>query len=409
METQRIPLAMKKIQTILMLAALPMTLSAQHFTVAVTNPLPEQRQELVELDASDIKKKLGIESNETFIVTNMSGQQMPYQLTHDGKLLVETPVKPKGTAKFSIEKGIPQSFTTFVAGQLYTIRKDDIAWENDRGAYRLYGPALQQSGERSFGIDVWSKNTPYIDVPQRYYKDLEGLVQIEANRQNGVTDPTVRQTHSFHLDHGTGLDLYTVGPTLGCGTPALMDKGDLVLPYCYKNYKILDNGPLRFTVELTYTPTVIDKDTITEHRIITLDKGSNFNKMTVWYDGLRKPRDLAAGVVIHKAAPDDMIIGKNYVQYADPTDKPDVQYYTLFVAAVFPNGAETKFLKMKKEEADAVGHAIGIKKDLKSGERYTYYFGSAWSCYDVRTQREWQCRIDELLNGLQHPLIVNVQ
>ncbi len=30
-----------------------------------------------------------------------------------------------------------------------------------------------------------------------------------------------------------------------------------VLPYCYKDYRILDNGPLRFTVELTYNPSTI--------------------------------------------------------------------------------------------------------------------------------------------------------
>ena len=30
-----------------------------------------------------------------------------------------------------------------------------------------------------------------------------------------------------------------------------------------------------------------------------LDKGSNFNKITVWYEGLTKPCDFASGVVIH--------------------------------------------------------------------------------------------------------------
>ena len=65
-----------------------------------------------------------------------------------------------------------------------------------------------------------------------------------------------------------------------------------VLPYCYKDYRILDNGPLRFTVELTYSPsTVGDMKNVVEHRIISLDKGRNFNKMTVWYDGLPCPED----------------------------------------------------------------------------------------------------------------------
>ena len=53
-----------------------------------------------------------------------------------------------------------------------------------------------------------------------------------------------------------------------------------------------------------------------------------------------------------------------------------------------------------------VGHALGIRRNLKDGERITYYFGAAWSRYDVRTQREWQLRIDETLRILRHPLLV---
>ena len=56
-----------------------------------------------------------------------------------------------------------------------------------------------------------------------------------------------------------------------------------------------------------------------------------------------------------------------------------------------------------------VGHAVGILKDYRSGQRFTYYFGSAWSKNDVRTQREWQLRIDEFLDALAQPLQVTVE
>ena len=51
---------------------------------------------------------------------------------------------------------------------------------------------------------------------------------------------------SYHIDHGNGMDCYAVGPTLGGGTAALMPDSAIVYPYCYKDYEILDNGPLRF-------------------------------------------------------------------------------------------------------------------------------------------------------------------
>ena len=229
-------------------------------------------------------------------------QQVDYQITHDGKLLIDAAVKPCGTTVFTVVKGVPEPMRQWVEGKRYPIRKDDIAWENDRTAYRVYGPALQKTGERSFGIDVWTKNSPDMNVPHRYYLDHEGNVRGYEIGKNGRKDDYTDLHTSFHLDHGKGLDCYGVGPSLGCGTPALMDGDNLILPYCYKTYRILDNGPLRFTVELTYNPVKIkDDENVVEHRIISLDKGSNFNRMTVWYTGLTKPCDLASGVVIQSA------------------------------------------------------------------------------------------------------------
>ena len=48
-------------------------------------------------------------------------------------------------------------------------------------------------------------------------------------------------------------------------------------------------------------------------------------------------------------------------------------------------------------------------KDIKADQKYTYYFGSAWSEYDVRNQDEWQVRIDGFLNALDMPLVVTVE
>jgi len=31
-----------------------------------------------------------------------------------------------------------------------------VAWENDRIAFRTYGPALQATGEKAVGYDIWA-------------------------------------------------------------------------------------------------------------------------------------------------------------------------------------------------------------------------------------------------------------
>lgn len=393
---------------------LPMTSWAgKTVTITVTNDENEQRQELVEIDLKTIVDKLALGEDDAFVVRNAFGQQVDYQVTYDGKLLIDVSVRPCGKAQFTVSKGVPELMKTWVKGKMYPTRKDDIAWENDRGAYRVYGPALQRTGEKSFGTDVWTKNTPEIVVEDRYTADYDGNILKNIYHKKGQGDKwRDEDLHtSFHLDHGNGLDCYSVGSTLGCGTPALMDGNTLIYPYCYKDYEILDNGPLRFTVALTYHPAKVKKDeNVVEHRIMSLDKGSNFNKITVWYEGLTKPCDFASGVVIHSEDKESVVLGSNYVHYADPTDNPAKHNFQVYVAALFPYGdVKTKMLKYDTPNKGIEGHALGILKKLENNQKYTYYAGSAWSKADVRTQREWQVRIDSFLNAIAIPLEVTIE
>ena len=360
-------------------------------TVTVGNPSGTQRQEVVELDASSVFQRLGISGGRQFVVKNALGFEVPYQLTYDGKLLIEACVAPKGQTTHTITKGEPSVFVNTCYGRMYPERVDDIAWENDRGAYRCYGPALQRSGEDAFGNDVWVKNTPDLVVESRYHNELVNKL-------------------SYHVDRGYGLDCYKVGPTLGCGTPALIQGDNLVFPYCWKEYELLDNGPLRFTVRLKYNPSKYgNDDNVVENRILSIDKGSNFNKMTVWYDGLTAPADVASGVVIHTEDTESVVLGKNYVQYADPTDNPKGQNFQIYVAAIFPDGVDqTRKVMYQNPVRGNAGHALGIKKGIKSGEKFTYYFGSSWSKYDCRTQKEWQQRIDNFQSALGQKLEVGI-
>ena len=410
---------------------------AQQATIVVNNPTDAQRQELVEVNMSDVKSKLaGIapKKGEAYIVKNKAGQQIGSQITYDGKLLIDASVRPHGSATYYVSVGKPYQQKVWTTGALYKIRKDDIAWENDRCAYRVYGPALQRTGERSFGTDIWVKNTPDTVVYDRYIKDMQGnidgdkvdaKVKKEEQKLKNLTGAALEAqkakikalkaesreidvTTSFHLDHGNGLDPYRVGATLGLGAPGLMVGKDLVLPYCYKTYKILDNGPLRFTVELTYNPsTVGDQKNVVEHRIISLDKGSNFNKMTVWYDGLTHPTDFATGFPIHEEDTETKTFAKDYVSYADPTDNQEVNNSQVYVGVLFPNGVDNTYYQLFDKKHDgATGHALGLKRGLKDGECYSYYFGAAWSKYDVKSYAEWQLRIKEFLEAQKTPLNV---
>ena len=378
------------------------------FKLMVSNGQNCYRQEVIELSAKDVFAKLGIQGGRQFQVINACGQEIPYQLTYDGKLLVEVSVRPCGTAEYTIRKGVPATFKNTCYGRMYPERVDDVAWENDRAAYRCYGPALQRSGERAFGNDVWLKNTPELVVEKRYFvEDTNKPLIAELKKTNPDAAAALNMRTSYHFDQGNGLDCYKVGPTLGCGTPALMNGKELIYPYCYKEYELLDNGPLRFTVSLTYNPTELKGDKVVEHRILSLDKGSNFNKMTVWYEGLTQPATVASGVVLHSEDLDHVELGKNYVQYADPTDNPSNQNFQIYVAALCPNGvSRTEKVMFDKPFSGNAGHALGILDGYQNNQKFTYYFGSAWSKYDCRSQQEWQVRIDSYLSALENPLSV---
>ena len=410
-------------------------------TIVVNNPTSNPRTELISLSMNEVKAKLGNaapKKGEAYIVKNKSGQQIGSQITHDGYLLIDASVRPHGSATYYVTIGKPYQQKVWATGALYKIRKDDIAWENDRCAYRVYGPALQRTGERSFGTDVWVKNTPDTVVYERYVKDMNGNIkgdkidakvralqkQEKAEKNKAKAAALAKQIKSlqaesnevdiltsFHLDHGNGLDPYRVGATLGLGASSLMVGKNQVLPYCYKDYRILDNGPLRFTVELTYNPsTVGDMKNVVEHRIISLDKGSNFNKMTVWYDGLTHATDFATGFPIHEEDTESKTFAKDYVSYADPTDNIEVNNSQVFVGVLFPEGIDNTYYQLFDKKHDgATGQALGLKRGLKNQEKYSYYFGAAWSKYDVRSYAEWQIRIKEYLDALKTPLGVEVK
>ena len=374
-------------------------------TLEIANPSAEYREQIVEIPLDGVLQRLGTVAD-SLRVRDAAGLDVPFQTTFDGKLLVEAAVRKGGVARFTVSKGAHGQFPMVCHGRLHPERKDDFAWENDRGAYRVYGPALERSKERSYGIDVWTKNTPELVVDDRYYiEDVVTIPRIDSlYRNNWHKRDSLYRIISYHYDHGRGLDPYRVGASLGCGAPALMVGDSIVMPYCFERYEVLDEGPLRFTVRLVQSPRMVCGVKVVEQRQITLDKGSNFCRMEVSYSppkqGELEGVSLCSGVVLQPEDRESYVLGQNYVSYTDPTDQPNVHQAPLYVAVLFPNGTVTT----KRQD----NHVLGIVSNYDF-KPYTYYFGSAWAKYDVRTEEEWKARIEWYLRSLQQPLKVTIK
>ena len=408
---------MKKLSFFSLLALLAACSSkpVTDFTITVTNDRDFDREELVEVPISDVAKKVKLIDEEQYIVLDAEGNQVPYQITWNDNLLFSATVKAGAETVYTIAIGEPIEVEPLVYGRHYPERLDDIAWENDRTAYRTYGPALQRKGNRAFGYDVWVKRVPELVVEQRYANELNPDTQAEIARLRKARKyeeaNELYNSVSYHADHGNGLDCYKVGPTLGCGTAALMQSDAILYPYCWKEHEIMENGPLRFTVKLVYPPLVVGKDSVVETRIISLEKGSQLNKTVVSYTGLSKTTPVATGLVIHPQHPAAYVLegDKGYIAYADLTDNAYNGNGVIYVGAVMPNKVkETKAVMFPDKEAKergALGHVLAIS-NYKPNTEYTYYWGAGWSKYGFLSQEAWTDYLDHYAQSVRNPLSV---
>lgn len=151
-------------------------------------------------------------------------------------------------------------------------RVDDYAWENDRVAFRTFGPEAKRrvqqgksGGIVSSGIDCWLKRVEYPIIDKWYRKVSDG-------------------TGDYHVDTGEGLDNYHVGASLGCGGTGALVAEELFTSGNFVAYETLENGPLRTSFELYYDPWDTGEAVVSETKKISLDKGSNLTRYELVFD-----------------------------------------------------------------------------------------------------------------------------
>ena len=311
-------------------------------------------------------------------------------------------------------KGQPQDYELTCNGRIYPNRWDDLVWENDRCAWRFYGPGAHKNMKNNaYGFDTFVKNTPHPMQDQLYHNELTSYGVHEQMKKVGRGGEwnEVHRGYTYHRNFGAGMDAYTVGATLGAGAPALIAKdGSLVYPLYYEKAEILDNGPLRFTVRLKMAEGEQPAPTL----LISQDCGSHFARVEVTYEGITKPTPVCTGIVVHDSNPNGYVLNKNegFVTYAEALDHPNVMNGEHYIGIFLPpmkneklkTKNEVKFVPLKEKRAGGIGHAI-LQTTYTPGQPFVYYTGSAWSQYDVPTHAIWQETLRHerriLQNGLQ--------
>jgi len=363
--------------------------SQNQLTLHIQNPGSIDREnEMVEVAWKDIRQNLSLSENQTIIVTDSLGEQVPCQLITNGTDTVEALLFPVSlaagqTASFQVSVGVPEPFQPMVYGRLVPERKDDFAWENNRTAFRVYGPALKATGEISNGMDLWAKRTDSLIIEKWYQNDLSGVA-------------------SYHEDHGEGLDFYKVGRTLGLGMTAPVDNDTLCLGHNFVTAEILDNGPLRITFKLTYDPYLAGRHMISETRIISLDAYRLFNKVTNIFETDTTGLTVATGIVMPEENPEEnaatTTFGDNtgIIAYETPAHEANG---TLFTAAIHPNGFG--FIKV------ANGHYLGLNS-YQPGTQYTCYTGGGWSKAGFNSFEDWIQFVKSEKEKIDQPFIITI-
>lgn len=411
---------MKKTFTFLFTILLAAVASAaERVTLTVSNPVNHARIEMVEVDYALIQKKLN--TTETVIVTDADSKEIPSQLTWDGRLIFQAGVGSKGKSVYNVKKGTPQPYEVRAKGRLFTERQDEFGWENDRVAYRIYGHG------GAVGYDLFNKSTSDLMLDYWYASEQNQEMrsvskQLHDRGYHDLADQ-VYNAFCYHIDHGKGMDCYTVGPTLGGGANALLkEDGTLFMPQCYKTFEILDQGPLRFTVRFTYPTQDFNGEKVTETRIITLDAGSRFNRVTLSYDGLTKPTPMASGTVVHKSNPSAYVLSQEsgYLGYEDLGDasvynakyKDELakQMGKIYIGLLYPDKS-IQTLYQQRENGIATGHILATTT-YHPATTYTYYFGSGWDknpSTSFHTLTDWEAFLSQSAEEVRHPLKVNVK
>lgn len=379
---------MKKIEFILVSVFLMTACSKEHLIkIQVTNPISIDRSgEMVELSWVQISENLGLKQGEQFVILDSTSSPIPYQLIKAGGQSVQSVIFPVTiqagkSIRYTLKKGIPEKYSAQTFGRLVPERKDDFAWENNRIAFRMYGPALEATGEISNGIDLWVKKTDNLVIDKWYKDDLAGVA-------------------SYHKDHGEGLDCYKVGRTLGAGAAAPFVNDSLWLGNNFISYEILDNGPLRTTFRLTYAPFNVNGHFVTETRTISLDANSQMNKIVEHFETDTTGFTLAFAIVtrpeeggIKLFSASDAVMG--YMAYAEPETENGRVFSGVVSATNFTN------------EIEASNHLLALGK-YTTGTDYTYFAGGGWSQSKFSQPDDWFQYVESFALAVQHPLTLTL-
>jgi len=382
-----------KIGLLVVFLLAPVVASAQtELTVTAVNTLKLARQsETIELTTRDLAP-LAEKDLTKLHVRDSSGKEVLAQsvdtdydeLRKPDMLIFQADFKPGETKRFTVFAGAKREYTKddFRAyGRFVRERFDDFAWENDRIAHRTYGSALIfWKGEplTSSAIDIWSKRTSKLVVNDWYMVD------------------------NYHSDHGEGADVYSAGPTRGCGASGIWFKDHLFIPTNFIGSRVLANGPIRVMFELVYPAFIVNNASVSQVLRVSLDGGSQLNHFETFYrsEAPDQPLAVAIGLKKVKDAQKDFNAEHGRLTTWEPMDK-NLGMQGLAIV-VNPRDVDTV-------TEDELNHLL-VLRPTRNTMPVSYWAGFAWDrAGKITSAREWNKYVDEFSEARRAPIEISVK
>ncbi|MGB2129492.1 MAG: DUF4861 domain-containing protein [Flavicella sp.] len=363
----------------------------------ISNSLAVERtHETIELNATSLKgfdlSKIGVKDTESGkLITSQT-----VDLNGDGTLdqiLFQPTVAANSSKKYEIivlnqkHQNKDENLQNVCYSRFVPERTDDYTWENDKVAFRVYGPTAQllketgkPNGTLSSGVDAWLKKVSYPIINKWYKETTEG-------------------TGSYHEDTGEGLDNFHVGVSRGVGGIAVQIDSTYYFSKNYTKWRTITTGPLRTSFYLEYEDWDANGKRIKESKTISLDLGQNFSKFDTSIQGVQK---ISAGLTLHEK--DGEVSGskeQGWVSYWQP--HADSELGTAIIASATHFSNFETFNSDTMDQSNAYAHLNVINNNV------VYYAGFAWKkSQQYPTKEAWETYLNDFSQKINTPLKVTV-
>lgn len=357
--------------------------------VNAENPLATQRtDEMIALNWPDVLNNVANVRPDRVRVRDGDRELASQVVDNDGdgkpdELLFLADFWPREKKSFRIEARAPAAKAAARVFIRHDEPRDDVAWESDRIAFRIYGEGLKKtsSAMSSNGIDVWVKSVRSLVVEKWYTKGHD----------------------AYHIDTGEGADFFDVGETLGAGGTAIWANDSIYRADNFKAYRIIANGPIRAIFELRYDPWTGGGLTVSETKRVIINAGQNlYGAESIFRSNGNVDIPYAIGLVKRPGMRGTESKDKSWAWLAGwgPVAPRNGGHGELGTAVLIPRDR----LEAWKETDN---HYLAISS-AKSGVPVVHYIGAGWTASgDFHTPQSWWAYLDSFADRLASPIRVS--